>query len=234
MHVFMKQLQYFISCIFFSLAFQSIFAQTDNNCLVFPGSIPYTASATGLQVKDPVNGVVNFYNAGITFGSSVTNGYTFSLADGVIGSYTLIFSKIGTNPRNVFTLSVNINKDNELQIPNRVVVGSTKSVSDAMLAVEGGIYARGLVVTQVSWADYVFSSQYKLSSLGELERFIEQNKHLPDIPTSEQVEAQGIDPAQIDALLLQKVEELTLHLIEQNKELKEQLTRIKALQQNNR
>lgn len=87
------------------------------------------------------------------------------------------------------------------------------------LAVEGTLGARKIKVTQASpWADYVFDSSYQLKPLTELEKFIKINKHLPDVPTAREVEKEGIDVGENQALLLKKVEELTLYMIEIKKE----------------
>jgi trimeric autotransporter adhesin len=70
------------------------------------------------------------------------------------------------------------------------------------------------------WADRVFERGYRLRSLPETERFIKRNGHLPDVPSAETVAKEGVDLAKMNALLLQKVEELTLHVIRLEKRLK--------------
>ena len=89
--------------------------------------------------------------------------------------------------------------------------------ADAKLAVKGTIYAKKLRVTQLNWADYVFSKNYKLMPLSNVESFIKQHKHLPGIVTAKEVNQYGIDVGQTQAKLLEKIEELTLYLIELNK-----------------
>lgn len=81
------------------------------------------------------------------------------------------------------------------------------------------------------WADYVFEKDYKLMPLNELETFISTNKHFPEVPTTEEAIANGIELKEMNILLLKKVEELTLYTIEQNKQLKEQAERIEKLEQ---
>ena len=88
------------------------------------------------------------------------------------------------------------------------------------LAVEGKLGARKLVVTQASWADYVFDSTYQLKSLSEVEKYIEQHKHLPDIPSAKEVKENGLDVGENQALLLKKIEEQMLYILELNKEIK--------------
>jgi len=87
------------------------------------------------------------------------------------------------------------------------------------LAVEGIIGAREVKVTTDSWADFVFKPNYNLRPLSEVEQFIKANNHLPEIPSEAEVKENGIGLGEMNAKLLQKVEELTLYLIEQNKEI---------------
>lgn len=79
------------------------------------------------------------------------------------------------------------------------------------------------------WADYVFEKDYKLMPLNDLAQFIDKNGHLPEVPTTEEAIKNGIELKAMNILLLKKVEELTLHLIDQNKELKSQKEEIEAL-----
>lgn len=88
------------------------------------------------------------------------------------------------------------------------------------LAVEGTIATRKIKVTQVNpWADYVFETGYKLPRLTEVEQFILKYKHLPDVPSAADAEKNGIDLGDNQTLLLKKVEELTLYMIELNKQM---------------
>jgi hypothetical protein len=100
------------------------------------------------------------------------------------------------------------------------------------LAVEGTIGARKVKVTQVTpWADYVFNGDYPLMPLKELDDYIHKNKHLPDVPSASEVEKNGIDLGDNQAILLKKIEELTLYAIDQNKKIAELQKRIVALEQ---
>lgn len=88
------------------------------------------------------------------------------------------------------------------------------------LAVEGILGAREIKVTSANpWADYVFDKNYKLKSLAELEYFVQENKHLPGIPSAKEIkENGGFELGQMNTKLLEKVEELTLYVIELKKE----------------
>lgn len=99
------------------------------------------------------------------------------------------------------------------------------------LAVEGTIGARKVKVTQATpWADFVFDDDYLLPSLDEVSRYIRQHKHLPGIPTATEVEKNGVDVGEMNTKLLQKVEELTLYLIQMKEENEAMKTRLKALE----
>jgi hypothetical protein len=90
------------------------------------------------------------------------------------------------------------------------------------LAVAGKIISEEVVIKLLAnWPDYVFERNYNLLSLPELEKFILANKHLPGVPTAEQVTKVGIEVGEMNAILLKKVEELTLHIITLEKRVKE-------------
>lgn len=88
------------------------------------------------------------------------------------------------------------------------------------ITVPGDINLTGSLITPVkSFPDYVFSSGYKLSPLSDVEKFIQKNKHLPDVPSAEKVSRDGMDLVQMNLILMRKVEELTLYVIEQQKQI---------------
>ena len=81
-----------------------------------------------------------------------------------------------------------------------------------------------------NWSDYVFDKEYKLAPLSDVEKYIKDNKHLPGVPSAEDVKCDGIDMAQMDATLLKKIEELTLYVLQlkkDNEAMKAQLSTIK-------
>ena len=98
------------------------------------------------------------------------------------------------------------------------------------LAVGGKILAEEVRIRQIKdWADYVFQPDYQLKTLPEVEGFIKIHRHLPDMPSAVEAEQQGIGLGAMQARLLRKIEELTLHLIEQHKtieSLQQQLARV--------
>ncbi|WP_407427521.1 hypothetical protein [Arcticibacter sp.] len=98
------------------------------------------------------------------------------------------------------------------------------------LAVNGKVRAKEVKVEATNWPDYVFSSSHEKPSLKDLEVYINDNKHLPEIPSAKQVEDEGLSLGEMNALLLKKIEELTLYLIEQNKKSEKQERRIGELE----
>jgi len=87
------------------------------------------------------------------------------------------------------------------------------------LSVNGNVKARKIIVSQTGWPDYVFAPSYSLRSLSEVEKFIAKNKHLPDMPSAKEVEEKGISVGDNQALLLKKIEELTLYIIDLQKQI---------------
>jgi len=99
------------------------------------------------------------------------------------------------------------------------------------LAVEGKIGAREIKVTLANpWADYVFDSAYQLKPLAQVEQYIKDNKHLPEVPSAEEVKKDGINLGDNQALLLKKIEELTLYMIEMQKENAQLKKRVEQLE----
>ncbi|GAA4778324.1 hypothetical protein GCM10023231_01090 [Olivibacter ginsenosidimutans] len=88
------------------------------------------------------------------------------------------------------------------------------------LAVNGTIRAKEIKVEAANWADYVFEEGYALPTLTEMERYVREHRHLPGIPDKDEVAANGVNLGEMNRKLLEKVEELTLHLIEKDKEVK--------------
>lgn len=101
---------------------------------------------------------------------------------------------------------------------SRVGIGTSAPDPRYMLSVKGGIRAKEVVV-ESGWSDFVFEDDYKLRSLEEVEGFIEENGHLPEIPSAKEVHENGAKVSETITKLLQKVEELTLYTIAQQKEI---------------
>ncbi|MEL6696657.1 MAG: hypothetical protein AAFP89_10465 [Bacteroidota bacterium] len=129
-----------------------------------------------------------------------------------------------------------------VNIFTRLIIGVNFNPSSSFkLAVDGAIGCKtGIKVIPAgenfpsSWPDYVFAEDYDIRDLSEVEAFIKENKHLPDVPSEAEVNSEGIELVEMNATLLKKIEELTLYVIDQNKQIIEQNERIEALEQSSK
>ena len=127
-------------------------------------------------------------------------------------------------------LDINYGNSNALTINNSGNIGIGTEFPSDKLAVKGKIRAQEIKVEATPWPDYVFSKSYQLPTLQETEKHIKEKGHLSGIPSAEEVKANGIDLGEMNAKLLQKIEELTLHLIEKDKRDSAQQLEIEQLQ----
>lgn len=139
-------------------------------------------------------------------------------------NYALLQHKLGNTYLNSpILIYFRINNSTKMVINNDGSVGIgtplTNNPFGYKLAVNGTIGAKAVKVeiSSTAWADYVFDNKYKLKSINELDLFIRTYKHLPNIPSATNVEKDGIDIATMDAKLLEKIEELSLYIIQLNK-----------------
>jgi hypothetical protein len=153
--------------------------------------------------------------------------------NGDIFTTNLRLANVATLAPDGLTNSLSILKDGNLLIPaGNVGIGTTNPTQK--LSVDGTVLARKVKVSQTpsDWPDYVFDSSYQLAPLHAVEKYIQQNKHLPEIPSAAEVKNNGIDLGDNQAVLLKKIEELTLYIIEQNKKLEAVCEEVKILKGN--
>jgi hypothetical protein len=141
------------------------------------------------------------YGDGVVFGAYVgefnTDSYGFTISQRLVGQSAI---------------------SETFRIANTGNVGIGTTTPTYKLAVKGSIGCSEVQVLDVTgWSDFVFAPNYSLRSLAEVETFINQNQHLPDVPSEKEVKANGYDVSEMNAILLQKIEELTLYTIEQQK-----------------
>lgn len=116
---------------------------------------------------------------------------------------------------------------------NKLSIGTKDEVDDYRLAVNGKIIAEELKIEEYDyWPDYVFEEDYPLRDLHEVESFIKEHKRLPNIPSAAGVKENGISVGEMNAKLLEKIEELTLYVIEQQKEIKTLKEEMETLKDN--
>ncbi|EHQ28643.1 tail fiber protein [Mucilaginibacter paludis] len=112
------------------------------------------------------------------------------------------------------------NSSDKLYINGNVGIGTT--TPDAKLSVNGTIHTKEVKVDLLNWPDYVFKPNYNLPSLSFLKTYIDANHHLPEMPSENEVAKDGVNLGEMNKLLTKKVEELTLYLIEKDKQLTQQ------------
>jgi len=112
-----------------------------------------------------------------------------------------------------------------IQANGNVGIGTT--APDQKLTVKGKIHAEEVIVDlNVPLADYVFGKDYELMPLHQVDQYVQENSHLPDMPSATEVKEKGMGVGEMQNKMLQKIEELTLYVIQQDK-------RIKALEEEN-
>jgi hypothetical protein len=117
-----------------------------------------------------------------------------------------------------------------LTIANSGNVGIGITNPQNKLDVNGTVHSKQVNVDMNGWSDYVFNKDYILMPLSKLKTYIDQNHHLPEIPSEQEVAEKGLNLGEMNKLLTKKVEELTLYLIEKDKEVKDQQEEIQQNQ----
>jgi len=174
-----------------------------------------------MQIGQPGSGTDNY----IKFVGSVNSFDVGATASGFwgIADAGVAYRFVVTQPGNV---GIGTNTPQaKLDVNGTVSIGSGNTLindptyNDYKLFVNGNIAAKKLKVLQSGWADYVFNPGYILPTLPQVDSFIQKHKHLPAIPSSKEVTKDGIDVGEMQKLMMQKIEELTLYAIEQNKKI---------------
>ncbi|MES2773990.1 MAG: hypothetical protein V4722_07385 [Bacteroidota bacterium] len=118
----------------------------------------------------------------------------------------------------------------KFQVGGNVMIGSGSPASGYLLSVNGKVICtEAKVQLSTSWPDYVFAPSYKMPTLAHLEKFIKKNNHLPNIPSAKEIEQDGLELGDMQKRTMEKVEELTLYLIElkkENDQLKKRINRL--------
>lgn len=144
---------------------------------------------------------------------------------GNTGGSTIEFYGVKVGGGYVAPLAFKSNGDVILASPRQATSGNVGIGTinpDSKLTVAGNIHAREVKVTVTAGADFVFADDYALPDLKAVEAYVKENKHLPEIASAAEMEANGLLLAEMNIKLLQKVEELTLYTIQQEKELEKQ------------
>lgn len=198
---------------------------------------PYSFQVEGVATKFSTGLSSTVFSPGV--GIEFANGYGTNSIFDFKGSSNLSADYRGRikhddNSGFSFYTAAHTIPDMTLDNSGKVTIGNVSSTSnDFKLFVQKGIVTERVKValsTGGDWPDYVFEPGYKLMPLDHLRQYLEENKHLPDVPSAEEICLDGIDLGDMDARLLRKIEELTLYTLqlnEQNKRLVEELEALK-------
>lgn len=147
------------------------------------------------------------------------------------GDHSELRLVLGDDGSEKFAIGYNLHSNKQWQegiiFTAKGYIGIGVSQPTCALDVAGTIRSKEVKIEATNWADYVFREDYKLPSLKEVEEHIKTNNTLPDIPSEQEVKENGISLGDMQVKLLQKIEELTLYMIKQEKE-------IEALKEENR
>ncbi|WP_345954228.1 hypothetical protein [Mucilaginibacter sp. PAMB04168] len=198
----------------------------------------FIANRNELIIKQVTQGSMNAGRYSLKGYTNANNGMDFYLQT---NSWTAIAVKscvIGNNPTQLVENTVSANLPSGLteitplniqpvfitDHDGNIGINTATPDNQFKLSVNGKLRAKEIKV-ETGWADYVFLPGYRLRSLQEVGDHIKANGHLPEVPSAAEVAKNGIQVGETNALLLKKIEELTLYLIDQNKQLLEQKAR---------
>ncbi|WP_284651782.1 beta strand repeat-containing protein [Flavobacterium terrisoli] len=228
----------------------NVLSISNGNSVVLPNHGPQSITQNGAIVTlSNGGGSITLQSSIVTAGTNVNvlgNGtagtpYVVSATDtslyadnGAIDATTTISGNrvVNMNNSNIWFNTANSSSN------AKIYLGSTASYPNTTgnykLFVEGGILTEKVKValrSSANWADYVFAKDYKLMPLKEVEKFVTANKHLPGIDSAEVLAKNGLDVAEMQSKQMEKIEELTLYIIDQDKKIEAQ---DKAIEKNNK
>lgn len=209
-----------------------IYTDTDAQSLTLNGNI--LSISNGNSVTIPTLNFANGTNTTISGNGTVSNPFQINTTitdtsiyanNGVINQATTVNNNriVDMNNSNIWFNSANSTINGNIYIGDSATYPT--NTGDYKLYVEGGILTEKVKValrSTANWADYVFADNYELMPLKDVEKFINSNKHLPGIKSAKELMEDGLDVAQMQAKHMEKIEELTLYVIEQEKKINEQ------------
>lgn len=113
-------------------------------------------------------------------------------------------------------------------VSGNVLIGKTTQTNTSYKLDVAGVVRANSIVVNTTGADFVFDDKYKLRPLSELKNYVQSNRHLPEIPSANQMKENGMDVGELNKRLLQKIEELTLYLIKQETRIRKLETQLKS------
>jgi len=201
--------------------------KSDNYWNLRINATDYRIDPKGIVRLSGVNSLVTSYN-------TTNNSVYFKLVNDESATGADMYYGIKNSARGWYTTPWQFDGNNLKTSSTNVIIGDDINLSVAppdRLKVNGRILAHEVVVERKNWSDYVFNENYPLPKLSEVEQFINENKHLPDIPSEKTVVAEGVNLGEMNALLLKKIEELTLYSIQLEKNALQLEKRLKELEE---
>ncbi|MEA5459216.1 hypothetical protein VB796_09215 [Arcicella sp. LKC2W] len=179
----------------------------------------------GYNASGGISNTTGNYNTMIGFkactgASNLTNAMAIGANAVVSASNALVLGASGTK------VGIGVTAPRTtLEVNGSTIIGGgiTSLPTGYNLYVANGVITEKITIAAkntTAWADFVFEKNYKLRPLTEVESYIQQNGHLPEVPSTQEVQTNGMNLAENDAKLLQKIEELTLYMIAQDKKIK--------------
>jgi hypothetical protein len=185
------------------------------NTVVHSGVIAYSVTNPSFgKASADLFKVMGNGNVGIGFLTDITNNKVHIKS----GSLTGLLVETNHVLDNEYAIQSRVNRDLTKAF---AVFNSQSSEENFIVYGNGNVYATKITVQQTPFPDYVFKTDYELMSLQELDSYIKLNGHLPNMPTAKEVEENGADLGEINRVLVEKVEELTLYLLEQEKRIQQ-------------
>jgi hypothetical protein len=220
----------------FSLASSSTTTNGNINFLIPYGLIKIGTSTSSLPLT--ISGSGNLATSGaITAGSISTSG-TITVSNYINSTGNMLLKTGGTTRLTIGLTDGQVAVSNNLSVfgatilYDKVSIGASTQRAGCILTVNGKIAAEEFeIMTDVAVPDYVFGKYYKLRSLKELEDYIKTHNHLPEVPSAGEVKQNGYKVAEMNNTLLKKVEELTLYVIELNKQLEATKTELAKMKE---
>ncbi|MEQ8359418.1 MAG: hypothetical protein RH860_08020 [Cytophagales bacterium] len=172
--------------------------------------IPAKSAAQATYPGQNYHMISGFRRNGLWIAGS-SNGSTYSRSNILLTDLgiSIATSDDYSNPEN----------NSRLMVLNDGNVGIGTTTPDSKLSVNGTIHSKEVKVDLTNWPDYVFDVDYDLKPLSEVKEYINKNHRLPEMPSAREVEENGVMLGEMNKLLLQKLEEVTLHLIRQQEEI---------------
>jgi len=209
------------------------------NQVVLKGVNKTIGSTTGGGIivgNDPGNATLNNDRIGyLVFTGAHNSSGTLTNSTAITSKATENWSASASGSKIAFETTANgTNSRVERLVINhdgKVGVGTGTATLNDALTVNGNILTKGIKVNPEYVPDYVFKPQYKLRSLAEVESFVKANSHLPEVPSEVEVKKNGVELGEMSMTLLKKIEELTLYMIEKDKQLEKANQRIEELAQ---